>query len=106
MISRIYLQAWKKGLKGITIYRDGSRYPILSVDGKSTPFQEMKNKKFSLRIPHADGDPEKAHVQEVAGDEVIRMPDGRLTTVYHLIKWKEHTPADAPRVSETLVNKN
>ena len=106
VISRIYLQAWKKGLKGITIYRDGSRYPILSVDGKSTPFQEMKNKKFSLRIPHADGDPEKARVQEVSGEEVIRMPDGRLTTVYHLIKRKEQTPGDAPRVSETLVNKN
>jgi ribonucleoside-diphosphate reductase alpha chain len=106
VISRIYLQAWKKGLKGITIYRDGSRYPILSVDGKGTPFQEMKNRKFTLRLPHVEGEDDKTRVQEVAGDEVIRMPDGRLTTVYHLIKRKEQAPTDAARASEAIVNKN
>ena len=106
VISRIYLQAWKKGLKGITIYRDGSRYPILSVDGKGTPFQEMKNRKYTLRLPHAEGEDEKTRTQEVAGDEVIRMPDGRLTTVYHLIKRKEQAPTDAPKASEAIVNKN
>ena len=106
VISRIYLQAWKKGLKGITIYRDGSRYPILSVDGKHTPFQEMKNKKYTLRLPHAEGDDDKTRVQEVAGDEVIRMPDGRLTTVYHLIKRKEQAHTEAPKASEAIVNKN
>jgi ribonucleoside-diphosphate reductase alpha chain len=55
VISRIYLQAWKNGLKGITIYRDGSRYPILSVDGTGTPFQESKNKRFRLRLPQSEG---------------------------------------------------
>ncbi|MDD3095544.1 MAG: adenosylcobalamin-dependent ribonucleoside-diphosphate reductase, partial [Candidatus Marinimicrobia bacterium] len=29
VISTIYLEAWSKGLKCITIYRNGSRYPIL-----------------------------------------------------------------------------
>ena len=33
-VSNIYLEAWKKGLKGITIFRDGSRDGILSSETK------------------------------------------------------------------------
>lgn len=33
-IEQLYLYAWKKGLKGITIYTDGSRDPILSTEEK------------------------------------------------------------------------
>jgi len=33
-VKELYIYAWKKGLKGITIFRDGSRNPILSVDNK------------------------------------------------------------------------
>lgn len=33
-VKELYKYAWKKGLKGITIYRDGSRDPILSTDKK------------------------------------------------------------------------
>lgn len=33
-IKELYKYAWKRGLKGITIYRQGSRDPILSIDKK------------------------------------------------------------------------
>ena len=36
-IEQLYLYAWKSGLKGITIYRDGSRDPILFTEESSTP---------------------------------------------------------------------
>lgn len=33
-VKELYKYAWKKGLKGVTIYREGSRDPILSTDTK------------------------------------------------------------------------
>ncbi len=87
VISNIYLLAWRKGLKGITIYRDGSRYPVLQVEGQKTEFQKMKEKLFKILL---------ANTQEevtLHGDDVILTPDERLTTVYHYIKEKEHKNA-------------
>ena len=76
VISDIYFMAWQKKLKGLTIYRDGSRFPILSVENQLTDFQTFKQKKFE--IVNEDG--EKVTVN---GDHVIKNPDGRLTTLYH-----------------------
>ena len=79
VISDIYILGWKERLKGITIYRDGSRFPILSREGETTHFQEMKNKSFT--IENEDG------VKMVcSGDEVLKMPDGSLSTVYHYMR--------------------
>ena len=47
-ISDIYIKAWKNKLKGVTIYRDGSRFPILSVENKMTEYQKLKEKTFSV----------------------------------------------------------
>ena len=74
-ISDIYLKAWEHRLKGITIYRDGSRFPILSVEGKETEFQKYRFKKFKIK----DGDEDKV----VAGDEILVTAQGKLTTIYH-----------------------
>ena len=68
--------AWQKRLKGVTIYRDGSRFPILSVDNKLTDFQKYKDKKFEIIN-------EKGESIEVSGDHVLKADDGRLTTIYH-----------------------
>ena len=79
LISDIYIKAWKNKLKGVTVYRDGSRFPILSVEGEITEFQTAKVKKYTI----TNDDNEKV---EISGDEIIKMPDGSLTTIYHFLK--------------------
>ena len=70
-ISDIYIKAWKNKLKGVTIYRDGSRFPILSVENKMTEFQEMKNKSFSIMQ-------ENGETIDMAGDDIFKRPDGKI----------------------------
>jgi len=76
VISDIYFMAWQKKSKGVTIYRDGSRFPILSVENKLTKFQTYKDKKFEI----LDDDGEKVVVK---GDHVMKCDNGKLTTLYH-----------------------
>jgi len=79
IISDIYLQAWRNKLKGVTIYRDGSRFPILSTDGELSEFQKDKDKQYTI----TNDDGEKL---EVRGDDIMKLPDGSLMTVYHYLK--------------------
>ncbi|MBI2581072.1 adenosylcobalamin-dependent ribonucleoside-diphosphate reductase [Candidatus Woesearchaeota archaeon] len=74
-ISNVYLDAWKNGLKGITIYREGSRYPILSTGTQKSEFQKAAEESYDVE---ADGEQKL-----MRGDDVISLPNGRLTTVYH-----------------------
>lgn len=45
-IRKIYIKAWEAGLKGVTVYVDGSRDPILSTE--STPVVEEKDSKTTF----------------------------------------------------------
>jgi len=78
-ISDIYIKAWKNKLKGVTIYRDGSRFPILSVENKMTEYQKLKEKTFSVIQ-------ENGETIDMNGDDIFKLPDGKLTTMYHYLK--------------------
>ncbi len=77
-ISDVYLDAWKHGLKGITIYRDGSRYPILSIDQQQSLFQEQKYKMYRVVVAGKE--------MFLKGAEVFTLPDGKLSTAFHAIQ--------------------
>ncbi len=78
IISDIYLEAWKHGLKGITIYRDGSRYPILSIDEQQTLFKEHKDNTFKVLVNNKE--------MFLKGDEVFTLPNGKLSTPFHAMQ--------------------
>ena len=77
-ISNIYLDAWKNGIKGITVYRDGSRYPILSTESEKTAFQISKEESYDVEL---DGEQKL-----LRGDDIIQLSNGRLTTVYNSVQ--------------------
>ena len=79
VISDIYLEAWKNKLKGVTIYRDGSRLPILSTEGELSDFQLKKEKEFSITN-------DEGEEITVRGDDIMKLPDGSLITMYHYLK--------------------
>ncbi len=98
VISDVYLMAWKEGLKGITIYRDGSRYPILSVEGKETDFQRNKDKKY--RFKDKDG-----NETILSGNDIISLPEGKLTTVYHYLNYYQKKN-EKTKEKKTVLNEN
>ena len=79
VISQIYLKSWKNNLKGVTIYRDGSRFPILSTEENVSEFQKDKEKQFKIANDNQDD-------CLINGDDIIKLPDGTLTTMYHYLK--------------------
>jgi ribonucleoside-diphosphate reductase alpha chain len=86
-ISDIYIKAWKNNLKGVTIYRDGSRSPILSVENEMTEYQEMKIKSYSVMQ-------ENGETIEISGDDIFKLPDGKLTTMYHHLRGMKSNDSD------------
>ncbi len=91
-ISNIYLKSWKRGLKGITIYRDGSRFPILSVEQEVSEFQKVKDKTFSVSI---NGE------KKVMRNDTVFKIGNRFTTPFHA----KNLGIDIEETKETLVSK-
>ncbi|MEM0480867.1 MAG: adenosylcobalamin-dependent ribonucleoside-diphosphate reductase [Candidatus Aenigmatarchaeota archaeon] len=77
-ISDLYIYAWKMGLKSVTVYREGSRFGILTEIREKKDFDEFSKKVFELYV--------KGKKFLIRGDEVIIIKD-KMTTLYHL--WKE-----------------
>lgn len=77
-VSEIYLEAWRHGLKGVTIYREGSRFAILNTGKVNKELNEYKQKKYKVKA--IDGE------KEVGGLEVYVGEDMKLHTIYHSLK--------------------
>jgi len=79
VISDIYFDAWKEKLKGVTVYREGSRNAILSTESSAlTDFQIERMNSYTIK--------NEGEEKTIMGDDIIKLPNGSLTTVYHYMK--------------------
>lgn len=69
-VKNLYKYAWKKGCKGITIYREGSRDPILFTEPKK---EEKISEQISLNTENAKLQLEAKH--ELQRGEIIKTGD-------------------------------
>tara|TARA_R110000851_G_scaffold327964_1_gene498090 strand:+ start:2092 stop:4416 length:2325 start_codon:yes stop_codon:yes gene_type:complete len=51
VITQIYMDAWKKGLKSITVYREGSREGVLITDNKNDDANQNDKKEYRAKRP-------------------------------------------------------
>ena len=80
-VSKIYLESWKQGLKGITVYRDGSRSGVL-VSESSKDKQTFEQKDAPKRPKELDGEVHLISVKGVSYKVIIGLFDNKPYEIF------------------------
>jgi len=72
-VGQIYIDAWKEGLKGITVYREGSREGILVTDSYAQALQEAGLMDTVVQCVRAEGG-DKFYIMTSYKDRDIKQP--------------------------------
>jgi ribonucleoside-diphosphate reductase alpha chain len=78
-VGGIYLEAWKEGLKGITVYRDGSRSGVLVAEKKDAPAEEQVH---TSRPERLDADVLRFHNETEPWIAVVGLLDGKPYEIF------------------------
>lgn len=99
LVGDIYMDSWKKGLKGITVYRDGSRSGILIADEKEESDDSSYNKdvKFIKRPKKIEAEIVRFHNESEKWLAVVGLIDdrpyeiftGKMKDAFNLPQWLE-----------------
>lgn len=96
VVGGIYMEAWKEGLKGVTVYREGCRSGVLisndtkkEEEGRPTSIARQEAPKRSDRLPC------DVHITKVKGEEWVVIIGLMNGTVYEVFcgEHKNHIPA-------------
>ncbi len=99
LVGGIYMESWKQGLKGITVYRDGSRSGILIADDKKEKEKEKKQRKtaYKRRPKKIEADVVRFHNESEKWLAVVGLIDdhpyeiftGKMKDAFNLPQWLE-----------------
>lgn len=99
LVGDIYMESWKKGLKGITVYRDGSRSGILIADDqkKEKESDYKKEAHFPKRPKKIEADIVRFHNESEKWLAVVGLIDerpyeiftGKMKDAFNLPQWLE-----------------
>ena len=105
LVGDIYIESWKKGLKGITVYRDGSRSGILVSNDNKKEDKKYKNKDLVLKRPQKiEAEIIRFHNESEKWLAVIGLIEGRP---YEIFTGKMKDAFDLPQwVDKGWVIKN
>lgn len=124
-IEQIYLEGWKKGLKGLTVYIEGSREPILSdrlpttIEGKGAPKRpkvleadyyqtKVKKEQFIVLIGLLEGKPYEVFAFRPLNPVNIPAHKGTITKVskMHYSFDSEHINISNLELANTNIEEN
>lgn len=97
-VEQIYLEAWKQGLKGITIYVDGSRDPILSKVGEKP--KEVPNTRAPKRPKDLIAD---CYTIKSRGEQFIVMVGLLDNKPYEVFAYKVRSNVNIPNHQGTII---
>ncbi len=82
-VGGIYLEAWKEGLKGITVYRDGSRSGVLVANDKKAGREEGGEKvAYTKRPERLDADVLRFNNETEPWIAVVGLVDGKPYEIF------------------------